>query len=42
MQKLLGHKDVRITAIHTYMLNKGGMGVWSPMAVVQKDSAVLS
>ena len=32
VQELLGHKDVRITMIHTHLLNKGGHGVRSPVA----------
>jgi integron integrase len=31
VQELLGHKDVRTTMIHTHVLNKGGLGVRSPL-----------
>lgn len=31
IQKLLGHKDVATTMIHTHVLNKGGRGVLSPL-----------
>ena len=33
VQELMGHKDVRTTMIHTHVLNRGGLGVRSPVDV---------
>ncbi len=34
IQELLGHTDVRTTMIYTHVLNRGGLGVRSPLDVL--------
>ncbi len=37
VQELMGHKDVRTTMIYTHVLNRGGLGVRSPLDVRPGD-----
>jgi integron integrase len=36
IQELLGHRDVRTTMIYTHVLNRGALGVQSPLDAIQR------
>ena len=39
VQELLGHRDVRTTMLYTHVLNRGGLGVVSPVDAVLGQAA---
>jgi integron integrase len=38
IQELLGHRSVKTTMIYTHVLNRGGLGIRSPLDLIRSDS----